>query len=142
MWCGNEIGGLHCTTFATSRCICLVVSVQFLHVCVCVFDRSSQTTRCARYAAFGLLIGVAGVFGGLVGSGKLFTTRAACTDTVRACARAVLKRAGGVKDSGMFFAGHGGVSDRFDSHYLCAPATYMVAVLWRSWWTTAYTVVK
>lgn len=66
------------------------------------------------YVAFALLIGVAGVFGGLIGS--------------------VIKRAGGVKDSGRFFTGHGGVNDRFDVYYMCAPATYFFAMHLPQWW--------
>jgi phosphatidate cytidylyltransferase len=66
------------------------------------------------FVSFGLLIGVAGVFGGLISS--------------------LLKRAGGVKDSGRFFSGHGGVNDRFDTFSLCGPLTYFFAVLLQSWW--------
>lgn len=68
------------------------------------------------FVLFGLLIGLAGVFGGLISS--------------------LLKRAGGVKDSGRYFTGHGGVNDRFDTYSLCAPATYFFAVLLGSdsWW--------
>jgi len=103
--------------FATACCVAFHYAVQKGYVASHLLPIDTSVWL---YAAFGLLIGVAGVFGGLVGS--------------------VLKRAGGVKDSGLFFAGHGGVSDRFDSHYLCAPATYMVAVLLRAWWTNAHSV--
>lgn len=34
-----------------------------------------------------------------------------------------IKRLGGVKDSGEFFTGHGGILDRFDSFYFVAPVT-------------------
>ena len=37
----------------------------------------------------------------------------------------LLKRSGGVKDSGTFFPGHGGILDRFDSIILAAPAVYI-----------------
>jgi phosphatidate cytidylyltransferase len=37
----------------------------------------------------------------------------------------LLKRAGGVKDSGAFFPGHGGVLDRLDSVILAAPAVFI-----------------
>ena len=37
----------------------------------------------------------------------------------------LLKRTGGVKDSGAFFPGHGGVLDRFDSVILAAPAVFI-----------------
>ena len=77
------------------------------------------------------MIGIAGVFGGLVFS--------------------VIKRAGGVKDSGVyvvnkrcpllnkmhrFYVGHGGVSDRFDTMILCAPASFYFATLAtnQQWW--------
>ena len=37
----------------------------------------------------------------------------------------LLKRTGGVKDSGTFFPGHGGILDRFDSVMLAAPAVFI-----------------
>ena len=37
----------------------------------------------------------------------------------------LLKRTGGVKDSGTFFPGHGGILDRFDSIILAAPAVFI-----------------
>ena len=61
------------------------------------------------YIGYGLIIGIAGVFGGLICS--------------------LIKRSGGVKDSGVFFTGHGGVFGRFDTFILCSPATYVFAVL-------------
>lgn len=54
--------------------------------------------------AIGLLIGILAPLGDLVES--------------------IFKRYSGVKDSGKFFPGHGGVLDRFDSIFFVVPATY------------------
>lgn len=35
-----------------------------------------------------------------------------------------IKRMGGVKDSGIFFPGHGGILDRFDAFLLACPVTF------------------
>jgi phosphatidate cytidylyltransferase len=58
----------------------------------------------AAAAAVGVLIGVTGQVSDL--------------------AKSIVKRDVGVKDSGALLPGHGGVFDRFDSYFLCAPAVY------------------
>ncbi len=39
-----------------------------------------------------------------------------------------IKRMGGVKDSGTFFRGHGGILDRFDTFLLACPVTFYYIV--------------
>ena len=58
----------------------------------------------ATAAAIGVLIGVTGQVSDL--------------------AKSIVKRDVGVKASGALLPGHGGVFDRFDSYFLCAPAVY------------------
>eukprot|EP01125_Pyxidicula_operculata_P016584 TRINITY_DN5724_c0_g1_i5.p1 TRINITY_DN5724_c0_g1~~TRINITY_DN5724_c0_g1_i5.p1 ORF type:complete len:335 (-),score=46.91 TRINITY_DN5724_c0_g1_i5:777-1781(-) len=57
-----------------------------------------------HYFIIGLLIGTLGVIGDMFES--------------------LIKRAGKAKDSGIFFPGHGGVLDRFDSFLFICPAVY------------------
>jgi len=57
-----------------------------------------------HYLFMGLIIGILGVIGDIFES--------------------LVKRAGFAKDSGIFFPGHGGILDRFDSFLFLAPAIY------------------
>jgi len=41
-----------------------------------------------------------------------------------------LKRRAGVKDSGNFLSGHGGILDRFDSFFLVGPLVYLLRLSW------------
>lgn len=63
----------------------------------------------------GLAVGVAVAAGDLVGD----------------LAESAMKRDAGVKDSGGFLRGHGGVLDRFDAVLFCAPIFYAVVLLVR-----------
>jgi len=57
-----------------------------------------------HYIAIGIFVSVFGAFGDILES--------------------FIKRMGGVKDSGIFFPGHGGILDRFDSFLLACPVTF------------------
>ena len=56
------------------------------------------------YLLIGLFMSVFGAFGDILES--------------------FIKRMGGVKDSGIFFPGHGGILDRFDAFLLACPVTF------------------
>jgi len=58
----------------------------------------------AHYVAIGLMTSIGGIFGDALES--------------------VVKRCGRVKDSGIFFPGHGGVLDRFDTFFVNGPLMY------------------
>jgi phosphatidate cytidylyltransferase len=45
-------------------------------------------------------------------------------------AESLIKREAGVKDSGCFFPGHGGVLDRLDSLFFTLPTAYLTLHLW------------
>jgi len=57
-----------------------------------------------HYLVFGLSISIFGAFGDILES--------------------FIKRMGGVKDSGIFFPGHGGILDRFDAFLLACPVVF------------------
>ena len=73
--------------------------------------RSYPAWSLPRYLATGAVLSVVGQIG----------------DLVESC----LKRVSGVKDSGSFFPGHGGVLDRCDGFLFAAPVMYyMVSLVW------------
>jgi phosphatidate cytidylyltransferase len=62
------------------------------------------------YMIFGAIISIFGIFGDALES--------------------FVKRVGHVKDSGVFFPGHGGILDRFDTFFLCGlPAFFFLYYL-------------
>lgn len=71
-----------------------------------VFYRIGWIDSCWKSLIICLVIAIAGTFGDLMES--------------------KMKRAVGVKDSGVFLPGHGGVLDRFDSLLLATPMLYLI----------------
>ena len=65
---------------------------------------------------------------GLVGS-LLFALAAGVFGTLGDLMESLFKRTIGVKDSGKFMPGHGGVLDRFDSLMLAVPMLYLLFVM-------------
>jgi phosphatidate cytidylyltransferase len=104
-------GTIACVIFAVLPCVSLQQAARAGYLPEHALPRDASL---GVFVLFGLLIGGAGVFGGLISS--------------------LLKRAGGVKDSGRYFTGHGGVNDRFDTFSMCAPLTYFFMMLLQTWW--------
>lgn len=84
------------------------VVVAFLYEAL-VLQRLGVTLSAGWLAALGIAVGVLGQVGDL--------------------AESLFKRSVGVKDSGTFFPGHGGVLDRLDSLYWALPVTAIVLAL-------------
>jgi phosphatidate cytidylyltransferase len=88
----------------------------------------------------GLLIGtVAGVvfWKLLLGDGRvgvmsliLVSLFATCAAQAADLSKSYLKRLRGVKDTGSFFPGHGGILDRFDGMIGAAPIVVVALLLW------------
>ena len=68
------------------------------------FDFELLPMSWASYVISGLCVSLFGCFGDILES--------------------FVKRMGGVKDSGIFFPGHGGILDRFDTFLLACPTTF------------------
>jgi phosphatidate cytidylyltransferase len=76
------------------------------------FGFALPTLSLLQRSIFGLIVGVAIPYGGLIES--------------------AMKREAGVKDSGDLIPGHGGVMDRFDSWAFSAPIVYVVMLFFHS----------
>jgi phosphatidate cytidylyltransferase len=63
------------------------------------------------------------ILGDLLGTGMLISLSLVATIAAQAgdLAKSYLKRIRGVKDTGAFFPGHGGILDRFDGMIAAAP---------------------
>ena len=59
-----------------------------------------------------------------VGTGAAAGVVLALAGQIGDLAKSVLKREAGVKDSGTFFPGHGGVLDRLDALFFALPVAY------------------
>ena len=82
--------------------------------------------------AFALLAGYVFYLVGWIDSlpkALIFTAVIAVAGTLGDLMESLLKRTIGVKDSGIFMPGHGGVLDRFDSILLATPAVALLIIL-------------
>ena len=80
----------------------------FVFVMIAAYIISIFETQLSVYQwlLFGLVVAISGTFGDLVES--------------------LLKRNAGIKDSGTFFPGHGGVLDRFDAVIFATPIAFVI----------------
>eukprot|EP01128_Nolandella_sp_AFSM9_P009399 TRINITY_DN6003_c0_g1_i1.p1 TRINITY_DN6003_c0_g1~~TRINITY_DN6003_c0_g1_i1.p1 ORF type:complete len:366 (+),score=88.80 TRINITY_DN6003_c0_g1_i1:39-1136(+) len=85
-------------------CVCLASGYKYLEMNSYIPWMKLPHLPWLHYIAIGLLVGVFGVIGDLFES--------------------LVKRSGFAKDSGIFFPGHGGILDRFDSFLFITPAAY------------------